>query len=43
MPLQIERIDLADTAQTVVKEARMIDGHDFVVDVESAFVEEIRV
>lgn len=40
MPLQIERIDLADTAQTVVKEARMIDGgHDFVVDVESAFVE----
>ena len=40
MPLQIERIDLADTAQTVVKEARMIDGgHDFVVDVESTFVE----
>ena len=40
MPLQIERIDLADTAQTVLKEFRMIDGgHEFILDVESAYVE----
>lgn len=40
MPLQIGRIDLADTAQTVLKEFRMIDGgHEFILDVESAYVE----